>query len=147
MDIRSGTIAALYVFVVAEQIDLARLRERLGGAAAARLATKSAQPASLQYQIPPLVLEGEAAGLARIDGFHARLKFFDYGVVSLALFQPFAGSWDDLVAASQRYIENARLEDAAEQAVRQTVERCGTAMTRPRASYLSEDYLLSLIHI
>ena len=144
--IRSGTIAALYLFDVAEQVDLARLRERLGGAAAARLATKSAQPASLQYQVPPLVLEGEAAGFAHIDGFHARLKFFDYGVVSLALFRPFAGTWDDLVAASQVYIENSRLEEAAEQAVRQTVERCGAAMARPRASYFSEDYLILAVH-
>jgi len=146
VDIRSGTIAALYVFDVAEQIDLARVRERLGGGAAARLTTKAAQPASLQYQVPPLVIDGEAAGFAQIEGFHARLKFFDYGVVSLALVQPFSGSWDDLLAASQRYIENARLEDAAEQAVRQTVERCGATMTRPRSSYLSEDYLILAVH-
>jgi hypothetical protein len=146
VDIRSGTIAALYLFDVAEQIDLIRLRDALGGGAAARLATKSAQPASLHYQVPPLVLEGEAAGLAHIDGFQARLKFFDYGVVSLALLQPFSGTWDDLVAMSQRYIENARLEDAAEQAVRQTVDRCAASMTRPRPSYLSEDYLILAVH-
>jgi hypothetical protein len=145
MDIRSGTIAALYLFDVAEQVDLARLRETLGGAAA-RLASKSAQPASLQYQVPPLVLEADAAGRAHIEGFHARLKFFDYGVVSLALVQPFSGTWDDLVAASQRYIENPGLEDAAEQAVRQTVDRCAAAMTRPRTSYLSEDYLILAVH-
>ena len=146
MDIRSGTIAALYLFDVAEQIDLAALREALGGGAAARLASKSAQPANLEYQVPPLVLEGDAAGLAHIDGFQARLKFFDYGVVSLALLQPFSGSWDDLIAASQRYIENARLEDAAEQAVRQTVERCGDTMTHPRAAFVSEDYLILAVH-
>ena len=146
MDIRSGTIAALYLFDVAEQIDLPRLREALGAGAAATLSTKSAQPTSLHYQVPPLVLEGGAAGLAHIDSFTARLKFFDYGVVSLALVRPFAGSWDDLLAASQRYIENAPLEDAAEQAVRQTVDRCAAAMTRPRTTYLSEDYLILAVH-
>lgn len=146
MDIRSGTIAALYLFDVAEQIDLPRLREALGAGASARIVSKSAQPASLHYQVPPLVLEGEAAGLADIDNFQARLKFFDYGVVSLALLRPFTGTWDDLLAASQRYVENARLEDAAEQAVRQTVERCGDTMTRPRGSFLSEDYLILAVH-
>jgi hypothetical protein len=144
--IRSGTIAALYLFDVAEQIDLQRLRDALGGGAAATLTSKSAQPGSLQYQVPPLVLEGEAAGLAHIDNFHARLKFFDYGVVSLALMRPFSGTWDDLLAASQRYIENARLEEAAEQAVRQTVERCGDTMTHPRETFLSEDYLILAVH-
>ena len=146
VDIRSGTIAALYLFDVAEQIDLARLRTALGGGAEARIASKSAQPASLQYQVPPLVLEGEAAGVAPIDGFQARFKFFDYGVVSLALLQPFTGTWDELVGASQRYIENARLEEAAEQAVRHTVDRCAGAMTRPRTAYLSEDYLILAVH-
>jgi hypothetical protein len=146
MEIRSGAIAALYLFDVAEQIDLSRLRDALGGGATARLSTKSAQPGNLQYQVPPLVFEGEAAGLAQIEGLQARLKFFDYGVVSLALTRPFAGTWDELVATSQRYIESARLEEAAEEAVRQTVERCGAAMTRPRATFLSEDYLIIAVH-
>jgi hypothetical protein len=144
--IRSATIAALYLFDVAEQIDLARLRDALGGGAAARLSSKSAQPANLRYQVPPLVFEGDAAGLPPIEGFHARLKFFDYGVVSLALVRPFTGTWDELVAASQRYIENAKLEDAAEQAVRQTVERCSAAMTNARQSFLTEDYLIVAVH-
>src|SRR4030095_10442100 len=65
---------------------------------------------------------------------------------SLALLQPFSGTWYDLLAASQRYIENAPLEDAAEQAVRQTVDRCAAAMTRPRTTYLSEDYLILAVH-
>ena len=102
MQIRSAAIAALYLFDVAEQIDLSRLREALGGGATARLSSKSAQAASLQYQVPPLVFEGDAAGLAQIEGFQARLKFFDYGVVSLALSRPFTGTWDELVASSHR---------------------------------------------
>jgi hypothetical protein len=146
MEIRAGTIAALYLFDVAEQIDLARLRDALGGGAVARLSSKSAQPAHLQYQVPPLVFEGEAAGLAHIEGFQARLKFFDYGVVSLALLRPFAGSWDDLVETSPRYIESPRLEEAAEEAVRQTVDRCGEAMTNPRDRFLTEDYLVVAVH-
>ena len=142
MDIRSGAVAALYLFDIAEQIDLKRLRDSLGGGAAARLSLKSAQTAKLQYQVPPLVFEGEAAGLAPIEGFQPRLKFFDYGVVSLALLRPFSGSWEELVSTSQRYIENAALEDAAEAAVRRIVERCGAAMTRVRQSFLAEDYLI-----
>lgn len=146
MEIRAGTIAALYLFDVAEEIDLPRLRASLAGGEAARLSSRSAQPANLRYQVPPLVFEGEAAGLAPIDGFQTRLKFFDYGVVSLALLRPFAGSWEELVATSQRYIENARLEDAAEEAIRQTVARCGAAMKKPRESFLSEDYLIVAVH-
>jgi len=47
VEIRSATLAALYLFDVAEEIDLQRLRQALGGGAAARLSSKSAQPAQL----------------------------------------------------------------------------------------------------
>jgi hypothetical protein len=146
VDIRAATISALYLFDVADEIDLQQLRRSLGGGEVARLSSKSAQPGNLQYQVPPLVFEGDAAGLAPLEGFHARLKFFDYGVVSLALSRPFAGSWDELVASSYRYIENAPLEDAAEEAIRQTVQRCSAAMTSPRQSFLTEDYLVVAVH-
>ena len=56
------------------------------------------------------MLDGEALGLEPVEGFRARLKFFDYGVVSLALSRRFAGSWATLVEESQQYIENAANE-------------------------------------
>jgi len=146
MDIRAGTLTAMYLFDVAEQIDLARLQAVIGGGEAARLVPKSAAPAYLQYQVPPLVIEGEAAGIGEIEEFRARLKAFDYGVVSLALSKPFSGSWADLVAAGQTYIENAGLEARAEDAVRAVVKRCAAAMTKVRQAYLSEDYLVVSVY-
>jgi hypothetical protein len=80
--------------------------------------------------------------MGAIDGFRPRLKFFDYGVVSLSLHRPFSGSWADLIVASQTYIENEALEAKAEAEVRRVVARCAAAMTRVRARYLSEDYLV-----
>jgi len=146
VEIRAGTVTAIYLFDVAEQIDLHGLRRLLGGAANARLTSKSSAPAYLQYQTPPLVVDGDAVRAAAIDGFHARFKFFDYGVVSLALMQPFAGGWTDVVATSRQYIENAALETQAEGVVREIVHRCGAVMTRIRREYLSEDYLVVAVH-
>lgn len=146
MDIRAGTLTALYLFDVAEHIDVPVLRRLLGGGVAARLASKSTAPAYLRYQIPPLVVDGEAIGADRIEGFRSRLRFFDYGVVSLALSREFTGSWAGLVDESQRYIENAVLETQAEQAVRRVLGRCASAITRPRESYLAEDYLVVALH-
>jgi hypothetical protein len=145
MSIRSATITAIYLFDVAEQIDLSRLRELLAGSAAG-VTTKSTAPAYLHYLTPPLVVDGETAGLPLFDGFRVRLKFFDYGVVSLALSRGFEGNWPDLVAISQQYIENAGLEARSEAAVRGIVERGHLAMTRGRAVYLSEDYLVVGVH-
>src|SRR4029079_5360576 len=63
MEIRSGTVTALYLFDVAEQSELAALRAIRGGGASARLASRPSAPAYLQYQTPPLVVEAEHTGV------------------------------------------------------------------------------------
>ena len=141
MEIRAATLTAFYLFDVAEQIDLAALRSTLRAGADARLQPATTAPSYLQYQTPPLIIDGEPVGIAAIDGFAARLKFFDYGVVSLALTRPFSGSWAELIAAAQTYIENEALESKAEAAVRGVVTRCAGAMVKPRETYVAEDYL------
>lgn len=146
MEIRSGTLTALYLFDVAEQIELSALRGLLGGGASARLASKPSAPPYLQYQTPPLVVEADHAGIRVPDGFRGRFKFFDYGVVSIALSQPFSGAWADLVTISLEYIENAALETQAEEAVRAVVGRCSQAITNGRPAFLSEDYLVIGVH-
>ena len=146
MEIRAGTLTALYLFDVSESIDLTKLRDLLGAGSSARLATKTPTPAYVQYQVPPLVIDGETVGIPAIAGFGVRLKFFDYGVVSLALSRAFSGDWSDVVRMGQDYIENATLETRAEDAVRGIVGRCGTAMARVRPSWLTEDYLVVTVH-
>jgi hypothetical protein len=145
MEITSATINAFYLFDVAEQIDLTRLRALIRGGETARLTSKSTAPSYLQYQSPPVVADGEMVGLSSLDGFRVRVKFFDYGVVSLALTKPFAGSWQELVEISQKYIENDALELRAEEAARQVLGRCAETMTRPHETYLSEDYLAFVV--
>jgi hypothetical protein len=146
VEIRDGTLTAIYLYDVAEFIDLARLRDAIGRESGARPPSRSGGPAYLQYQTPPLVVDGDIAGLPSIDGFRTRLKFFDYGVVSLALSRSFAGEWANLVAISQQYIENPALEARSEEAVRGIVQRCGSTMTRAHQIFLSEDYLVVAVH-
>ena len=96
--ITHATITAFYLFDVAEQIDLTALRAAIGGGAInARFTTKSAAPSYLQYSVPPVVVDGDALDIADVDGFKLRVKFFDYGVLSLALSRPFAGEWAALL--------------------------------------------------
>ena len=85
-----------------------------------------------QYATPPVVVDGEALGIGEIDGFRARLKFFDYGVVSVALSRPFSGDWADLIAISQTYIENDALEERAEQACQKICGGLTAAFTEAR---------------
>ena len=117
--IQSATITAFYLFDVAEQIDLNGVRAALGGeAVTARLTTKSAVPSHLQYATPPVVVDGDVLGASEIDGFRLRAKFFDYGVMSLALTRRFSGEWPEFIGFSQVYMENPELERRAEKVAR-----------------------------
>ena len=59
MDITSATVTAFYLFEVAEQIDLTRLRTLIRGGEEARLTSKSTAPSYMQYQTPPVVADGD----------------------------------------------------------------------------------------
>ena len=141
--IESATITAFFLFDVADDIDLAALQKEIGGGAAeARFVPKSGAPSYFKYAVPPLLVDGDRVGLAEIDGFRARLKFFDYGVLSLALTRSFAGEWTELIALGQHYIENEELERRAQEACRAVVQRSSQALARARDNWLSEDYLV-----
>ena len=92
--ITSGSIHAFYLFDVAQGIDLETLQEMLGPAATlATLQDKSPGPSRVRYLQPPVIVDGAVLGLNEIDGFKLRLKFYDYGVISLMLSRPFSGAW------------------------------------------------------
>jgi hypothetical protein len=142
-EIRAAQIVLFYLFDVAETVDLQAIPALVGGPAVpARLAPKPATPAYVQYEKPPLSFDGEAMGLGEVDGFRTRFRVYHYGIVSLALTRPFAGSWGDLVALGPGLVENADLESRAESVCRRAVERLRPALKSPRTSFLSEDYLV-----
>ena len=100
--IRDAHIFAFYLFDVAETIDLAAIPSLIAGpAVAARLTPKPATPAYVQYDKPPLSFDGEAVGVAEIDSFRARVRVYDYGVISIGLSQGFAGTWAEMVRRNE----------------------------------------------
>jgi hypothetical protein len=145
--IREATVTAVYLFDVADAIDLAGLRERLGvGAEVSRFLSKPATPSYVQYHEPPIVVDGDAIDAPRIDGFRLRVKFFDYGIVSVTLSRPFSGPWTDLVALGQELMENDELERTVEQVCATLVERYRRAIHGVRQTFLSEDYLVFAVN-
>lgn len=141
--IRSGFVTALYLFDVAEAIELATIKARLGErATVATLDDKSAGPPRLRYIQPPVIAAGEALGCRQLDGFNVRVKFYDYGVVSLTLSRPFEGSWEDLVKLGQTLIESEPLEQHALEACHLIVKSVEAALTGKRHAFLDEDYLV-----
>jgi hypothetical protein len=145
-EIRSGFVTALYLFDVAQQIDLPAVKAQLGErATTARIDDKAAGPPRLRYVQPPVVVDGAVLNCPDLDGFRVRIKFYDYGVISLMLTRPFAGSWADLVSAGQTLIESEPLENHATDACRRIVDEVRPLLRGIRGSFLSEDYLVFAI--
>ncbi len=146
METLQGQIFALYLFDVAEAADLRAAATHIGGSVRSKFAAKPATPAYVQYQQPPIVFEGSAVDVPVLDGFRAGFKLFDYGVISLRLTRDFQGTWPELAAISNDLIENEALERQAEQACRAVALRLQNAMTRPRQTALTEDYLVVAVN-
>lgn len=146
-DITAGQLVAFYLFDTCETVDLATVAGLMGAEAApARLAPKPATPAYVQYEKPPLTFDGEAVGDPESDGFRARIRLYDYGVISIALARSFEGSWAELTALGAALIESPELERRAERLCRTVTARLKPALKGLRDDYLSEDYLVIAIH-
>lgn len=140
MSIHAGLIRAVFLFDVAEAADLSRLTAFAGPSTDARLSFKQVTPRYVQYQQPPLTIDGEALGMAEVEGLRLRVRIYDFAVVSLALTRTFAGSWAELVETGRALMESTTLGPAAEAACRRIVERLHAAFDEPRRQFLSEDY-------
>jgi hypothetical protein len=141
--IRAGSVHAFYLFDVAQAIDVGGLSRRLGPRARmARLDDKAAGPPPIAYVTPPVLCDGEVFGVPELDGFAVRVKFYDYGVISLLLSRPFDGRWSDLVALGQTLIESEPHERHATDACARIVDAVAAELSGRRRAFLSEDYLV-----
>lgn len=146
-EIRAAQIVAFYLFDVAERADLQAVPPLVAGPAVpARLAPKPATPAYVQYGNPPLSFEGEAIGAPEIRGLRVRVRVYEYGVLSIALSEPFAGSWADLLARSHDVVESVDLETRTRDLAHAVAARLRPALIGPRDHFLSEDYVVFALH-
>jgi hypothetical protein len=107
--IKAAQVTAFYRFDVSESVALDRLPALLQAATQpARLASKPAIPSYVRYSVPPLQIEGDALGVPELDGFQVRVKVFDYGVISVSLTKPFAGTWRDLTGVAHQLSSKTR---------------------------------------
>ncbi|MBV8530310.1 MAG: hypothetical protein JO104_03260 [Candidatus Eremiobacteraeota bacterium] len=142
LEIAVGAARAYYMFDVADTIDLVKM-SALGGEtrAPAALPLRRHAPPYLQFPVPPLV-----ASLpdAEFDGLRCsvRLKFYDYGVISVRLAFSAQGAWKDLVALVERARIDARIMRFAEATVASICDEYAHALDE-RHPPLVEDYMIA----
>jgi hypothetical protein len=145
--IKAAHTVSFYLFDIAETVDLQQIPTLIGGPGeAVRLAPKPVTPPYVQYDKPPLSFDGAIVGVPEVDGFRARFRVYDYGVISIALVRAFSGTWAELVSLGQTLIESPELEQRAEQLCGTIVDRIRPALVGYRERLLSEDYLVYSIN-
>jgi len=141
MDICHGSFHALLLYDVADEIDLAGVRELLGATPPGRKPEfKLPAPVYVRFERPPVAEPSETVLLSTGETFTGRLRYFDYGVVSLTLETEFQADWNDLIQVSNRWMDAPELEQKALQIVRQRVRNLTPAMRKPYAEWLDEVY-------
>jgi hypothetical protein len=128
----------LFLFDVCEEVKLDELRNILG---ARRLGEglKHAAAEQLFFERPPVVESIQIPGDSQA---RVRVKYYDYGVVSVLFEFPFAGDWPDLIALSSRWISGTDLPNRAEQIAKERIERTRPALVKPYGNWLNEDYFI-----
>jgi hypothetical protein len=141
-EILAGQVTAFYLYEAAEIIDLAKVATLVGPAEQARLSLKATAPSYVQYRQAPLIIDGEALGLAETMGFRVRFKVFDYGVISVALVRSLPSTWSELNESALAWHDDTQLQASAQSLCRDLMRRLDSAMTAARTDLVTEDYLV-----
>ena len=138
-----GSFRALLLFDIAEEIDLVALRGVLSSAPPARSPDfKLPAPGYVRFEHPPVVETCEPIQLATGELADARLRYFDYGVVSLEIMIRFHSEWTDVIALSNRWIEAGEVEQRGLKMARQHVSKLHSALRKPYPEWLDEAYYI-----
>ncbi len=137
-----GTIRALLLFDISEEIDLDRLRPLVGASTGKREpAFRGPSPDYVRYEQPPV-----ADALAVCEPFkgwpmQGRVRYFDYGIASVELRTVFdAVGWADVVSLANRWVLSDELEKRARELLRSRIDLVKPALVKPYDHWLAEDY-------
>lgn len=114
--IQQGKILIYYLFDIADEIDLDKLRNQWAGRSTnIKLVSRRASPYYMQFENEPVLLPlGEMTLLLRPDLpviAEVRAKAFDFGVLSICWEVPILTEWSQLVEDAYLYIDNDHIAD------------------------------------
>jgi hypothetical protein len=138
----SGSVLVLIQFDVCEELRLDQLQRAVNARTVQQPKTKHSVPTYVRYHRPPVVEPLEPLLLAGGERLEGEIKFYDYGVVSVLYQLSFSGDWPGLVHLASQWVWDVDFATRVEPIVRQRLERDATALVKPYARWLSEDYFI-----
>lgn len=137
-----GSFRVFILFDVCEEIDLDSLRKILGSGPARREPEfKHPAPEYVRFERAPVIQACEPLILSTGERFQCRIKYFDYGVISVELRTDFSCDWEALVRLSSRWIEAPEMESLTEKLIRAQINRVTKSLDQPYTDdWFNEDY-------
>jgi hypothetical protein len=141
----TGSLRLLFLYDVAEEIRLDKLRKQLGAQTRPPSSFRHPAPGYVRFSAPPIVQELQPLELASGERPAARLSYYEYGVIGLEIEIPFEFDWNGLVQLAARWIASGELERLAQSTVRGAVRPFEAHFVKPYPDWLVEDYCI--VHV
>lgn len=142
----SGSVRLLFLFDLAEEIDLAAATAGRGGAEARRKLGPLHAPRYVGLERPPLLLATGEATLANSRRADVQVKAFPHGVLSVSLHFAAAADWRELTQQTSLLLEDREVAELARTRAAEMADRLGAAVRERYDTWLSEEYLVAEIH-
>jgi hypothetical protein len=141
-----GTFRILVLYDISEEIRLDEVRKLIKAEPATREpAFTRPAPEYVRFERSPVIEPLAANTLETGETLRCRVKYFDYGIVSLDLAFDFQVDWPGLVQLSTRWVSSPEVERRTSELMRIHLKTVIPALVKPYDEWSSEDYYI--IHL
>ncbi len=137
----------LYLYDVAEAIDLDLLRSLLGTRAGpVERPFPRRTPQYVRFEHTPILEPAEPLLIGGDTSASCSVKYYSFGVIVVQLEVPFDCDWPFLLSQNSRWMDAADVGTDVREMARRHLEQVAGAVTRPMRDWLAETYFVTEIH-
>lgn len=138
-----GTLRAVLLFDIAEEIDLTRLHSLVGSSPSQREpAFRRPAPEYVRFEKTPVIEYLPPCETRTGEVLRTRIRYFQYGVASVELVRPFQAGWNQLIGLANGWITSPELEQRARSVLAERLEQLTDVLMKPYPDWISEDYYI-----
>jgi hypothetical protein len=142
-----GLFRLLFLYDVAESIDLGKLRTLLGArGGSAEHTFPRRTPGYVRFEEAPIVEPAEFITVCPGVNAACPVKYYSFGAIVVQVELPFDCNWKSLVEQGARWMDAPDIEPLVRELARQRLEQIRPAVARPTEDWLQESYLVVEIH-
>jgi hypothetical protein len=143
MVILRGSFRLLFLYDVAEALDLDKLRELLGprGGTVKRIFPRGT-PDYVRFEHAPIVEPAQAIELATGERVLCSIKYYAFAVVVAQIETPFECDWESLLQQTSRWTDPVTIEPYAREIVGRHLQQLAPGVIKPVKDWLQEEYLV-----